>query len=68
MTWKQKYKENKKLIQGFSDFLLSGEELQPEDYLKLINEIARLDSKNRQIEQMPFGKIEKETNDYTIVI
>ena len=67
MTWKDKYKENKKLIQGYSDYMLT-EKLKPEDYLKLINEIARLDAQNKEIEQMPFIKIDNEINNYTIEI
>lgn len=66
MTWAQKHKENKKLIGLYSDYLLSGEKMAPDDYLKLVNEIARLDTQTRQIEEMPYGKIKKEINQYTI--
>lgn len=68
MTYKEKYRENKKLISLYSDFLFSGEKIKPDGTLKLINEIARLDSQNRHIEEMPFRKIDNDINDYTIQI
>lgn len=66
MTYQQKYKENKKFLQLYVDFL--PECTTYDERLKLSTEIGRLNEQNKQIEKMEFADTKKDISDYTIEV
>lgn len=66
MTFKQKYRENQKLIILYNDFLKK-EPLDFNNRLQLIAEIGRLYNQNLQIQDMPVKDFESDTLDYIIL-
>ncbi|MEO2064467.1 MAG: hypothetical protein ABGW97_15905 [Christiangramia sp.] len=61
MTYQQKYRENKRLIEGYVSFLPECTSF--DDQLKLSSEIGRLNDQNKQIEQMEYHHTKKDISD-----
>ena len=66
MTYEAKYKENKRLLAAFVEYL----EHCPtyEQKLKLSTEIGRLNRQNQRIEKMEFADTKKDISDYTVTV
>lgn len=66
MTFLKKHRNNAKQIQLYMSFL---EEVKDFDSrLKLITEIGRLHTQNKQIDKMSYEETKRNINDYTIEI
>lgn len=61
MTYEQKLRENKRLLEQFVAFL--GECSSYDERLKLSSEIGRLNDQNRQIEKMEYQEAKKDMMD-----
>ena len=66
MTYRQKLRENKRLLEGFVNFL--PECTTYEQRLKLSSEIGRLNDQNKQIEQMEYQHTKKDISDSKLEI
>jgi len=66
MTYRSKYRQNKKLIQAFAEFL--DECTTIEQKIKISGEIGRLQAQNESIKRMPMEETEKEIIDYEIKV
>lgn len=61
MTYEQKLRENKRLLERFVAFL--SECTTYDERLKLSSEIGRLNDQNKQIEKMEYQETKKDMND-----
>lgn len=66
MTFRQKYKENQKLMQAYDSFLPEVDNY--DDRLRLMTEIGRLHKQNKEIEQMPFSEVKNDILEYNIEV
>ncbi|MCH4824275.1 hypothetical protein ML462_13955 [Gramella lutea] len=64
MTYEQKLRENKRLLENYVAFL--SECTTYEDRLKLSSEIGRLNDQNKQIEKMEYQYTKKDISDTKI--
>lgn len=66
MTHAAKYRQNKRLLQGYVEYLEHCTTY--EQRLKLSTEIGRLQSQNEAIKQMSVQDYEQQAHDYQIVM
>lgn len=66
MTYEQKLRENKRLLESFVAFL--SECTSYEQRLKLSSEIGRLNDQNKQIEKMEYQDTKKDISDYKVEV
>lgn len=66
MTYAAKYRENKRLLEAFVQYLEYCTTY--EQKLKLSIEIGRLNEQNQQIEKMEFAATKKDISDYSIEV
>lgn len=66
MTYAAKYRENRRLLENYVNFLEECTSF--EQKLKLSSEIGRLSHQNRHIEKMKFAHTKKDISDYTIEV
>jgi len=64
LTWNAKHIENHKLINLYLDFLKTVGMLS--DRLKLIDEIARLNQQNKEIQKLTVDKYQEDCMDYKL--
>lgn len=66
MTFKSKYNENRRLLQGYVAYLDHCTTY--EQKLKLSTEIGRLQTQNEHIKKMSVEDFEQDINDYHIIV